>query len=125
MAINILAVALGGAIGSALRYLISLIPIKNLFPLQTFFTNLIGCFLIGIVTALASAAAQKSSIKITPQMILFLKTGICGGFTTFSTFALESANFITNKNPIYFAIYAAASIFLGILCVFAGQNCIR
>ncbi len=125
MILNILAVAFGGAIGSALRYFISLIPIKNLFPLQTFFTNLLGCFLIGIVTALASVAAQKSSIKITPQMILFLKTGICGGFTTFSTFALENANFITNKNPLFFALYAVASIFLGILCVFAGQNCIK
>lgn len=125
MILNILAVAVGGAVGSVLRYLFTLIPVKSVFPFQTFFVNMLGCFAIGVVTALASVVAQKFSVRFGLILVLFLKTGICGGFTTFSTFALESAIFISGKNFFMAAVYAFSSLILGILCVIAGQNCIR
>ena len=125
MILNVLAVAAGGAAGSVLRYLFTLIPVKAVFPFQTFVVNMLGCFAIGVVTALASVAAQKFSVRFGPILVLFLKTGICGGFTTFSTFALESANFVSGKNFFMAAVYAFSSLILGILCVIAGQNCIR
>lgn len=121
MILNILAVAAGGAAGSVLRYLFTLIPVKSVFPFQTFVVNMLGCFAIGVVTTLASLAAQK----VSPLVVLFLKTGVCGGFTTFSTFALESANFVSEKNFFIAALYAFSSLILGILCVIAGQNFIR
>ena len=91
--LNCLAVALGGAIGSVLRYLIGLIPVKEqfLFPIKTFAINVIGCFVIGLVTALT-----LKSNNLNPKLVLFMKVGICGGFTTFSTFALESSNLLKN-----------------------------
>ena len=79
--LNCLAVALGGAIGSVLRYLIGLIPVKEqfLFPIKTFAINVIGCFVIGLVTALT-----LKSNNLNPKLVLFMKVGICGGFTTFN-----------------------------------------
>ncbi len=124
MILNILAVAAGGAVGSVLRYLFTLIPVKSVFPFQTFLVNMLGCFAIGVVTA-AALAAQKVSFRFSPLVVLFLKTGVCGGFTTFSTFALESANFVSEKNFFMAALYAFSSLIFGILCVIAGQNCIR
>lgn len=125
MILNILAVAAGGAVGSVLRYAFTFISIKSVFPFQTFVVNMLGCFAIGVVTALASLAAQKFSVRFSPILVLFLKTGVCGGFTTFSTFALESANFLSGKNFFMAALYAFSSLILGILCVIAGQSCIR
>ena len=77
---------IGGAIGAILRYGISCLPIKNDFPILTLITNMLGALLIGIVVGLAERENISSS------MTLFLKTGVCGGFTTFSTFSLEAMN---------------------------------
>jgi len=71
-------VALGGALGSVLRYTISLIPCKTDFPFITLITNFIGALAIGFVIGIVN---EKS-----PNALLFWKTGVCGGFTTFSTF---------------------------------------
>ena len=81
-------VGMGGFIGAVCRYLVGLLPVKEsfVFPIKTFGINIIGCFLIGIITALA----LKNS-ALDPRWILFLKVGICGGFTTFSSFALGVA----------------------------------
>jgi len=128
MILNILSVAAGGALGAALRYFISLVPIKTVFPFQTFFTNLIGCFLIGLIASVASAAASTAAssaknIAVSPLLVLFLKTGVCGGFTTFSTFALESAKlaFESSKTSFAGAAYIVLSVALGIGFVFLGQ----
>ena len=79
-------VGLGGCIGAICRYLIGLLPLSHSsgFPLKTFFINIAGAFLIGLVTALAA----RNSLH--PRLALFLKVGICGGVTPFFSFFLGS-----------------------------------
>ncbi len=112
--INCLAVGLGGFIGAVLRYLISLIPIKNpeSFPINTFIINIIGTFAIGCL-----AFATSKNENIDPKLLLFLKVGICGGFTTFSTFSLETAELIKSGSIVIAIIYVIASIVIGVLVV--------
>ena len=114
--LNILAVGLGGFIGAVCRYLIGLIPINEItvFPIKTFAINVIGCIVIGVVTV---AAAKNSSLN--PHMILFLKVGLCGGFTTFSTFSLETAELIRNGNSIMALVYMLGSVIVGVGVIFA------
>ena len=86
--LNCLAVGVGGFVGSVLRYLVSMIPLDKTgsFPVNTLLINVLGAFAIGAITALGAKTAG-----LYPRLTLLLKTGICGGFTTFSTFALETA----------------------------------
>ena len=111
---NFLFVALGGALGAEARYAISLIPVKTGFPILTFITNVIGAVLIGFVVGVTSNRNDVST-----DTVLFWKTGVCGGFTTFSTFSLEAFNLFDNKQyatgGIYVAVCCACCIF-GILC---------
>lgn len=111
---KVFAVALGGAIGSVLRYLIGLIKISNpeSFPINTLGINVLGSFLIGlIVFTLGKENAN-------PNLILFLKVGICGGFTTFSTFALEAENLITSGRAGLAFLYMILSFVLSISVIF-------
>ncbi len=112
---NILAVGLGGFIGAVLRYLIGLIRVKEtmVFPIKTFCINILGCLLIGLITVLASRNPE-----ISPRWILFLKVGICGGFTTFSTFALETSNLIKGGHMGMAFLYAVFSAVIGIAVIF-------
>jgi len=115
---NILLVGLGGGIGSAARYLCQkwfASNYDNSFPWATFAVNLIGCFLIGVIYA----ASEKSTV-LTPQIRLFLATGFCGGFTTFSTFGFENMNLLRSGDTSYFFLYAIGSVVLGIVGVFGG-----
>lgn len=110
---NCIIVGMGGFIGAVLRYLIGLLPLnlESGFPVKTFFINIIGAFIIGIVAALATKHA------IDPKWSLFLKVGICGGFTTFSSFALETDQLLAGgKYGAAFA-YAVLSIVFGIFAV--------
>ena len=120
--LNCLAVALGGALGSVLRYLIGLIPVNErfLFPVKTFAINVIGCFVIGLVTALA-----LKSNNLNPKLVLFLKVGICGGFTTFSTFALESSNLLKDGHVGFAALYMFLSMAVGIGFVLMAELIVR
>ena len=114
--LNILAVGAGGFLGSAFRYLISLIPVSEatVFPIKTFFINIIGCVVIG---ALAVAAAKHASLS--PQMMLFLKVGLCGGFTTFSTFALETSDLMKAGHTGAAFLYVLLSVLIGVAVIFA------
>ena len=85
---GIICVGLGGALGAVLRYGISLLPYKGEFPVLTLVTNVLGAFVIGCI---AGMAARKD---LPADLVLFLKTGVCGGFTTFSTFSLEAYTLI-------------------------------
>jgi len=115
---NFLLVGLGGGIGSIARYLCQRWFNENYphpFPWGTFTVNLAGCFLIGIIYA----ASEKAAV-LSPQTRLFLITGFCGGFTTFSTFAFENMNLLRGGDGIYFLIYTLTSVVLGIAAVFGG-----
>ena len=115
-------VGLGGAIGSALRYGISIIPADNAggFPFKTLLINIIGSFVIGLIAALSEKYANLS-----PDWILLLKTGVCGGFTTFSTFALESTTLMQSGKIGFAAIYMAASVVVSVAMVVLAQLLVR
>lgn len=116
--INVLFVGLGGALGAACRYLISLIPLKGDFPFLTLLTNLLGAVLIGIVVGIAG-----SNEKISKQGVLFFKTGVCGGFTTFSTFSLEGFTLLEGGKYLLGTAYIVASVVLCLLGVAVGKYC--
>lgn len=113
---NVLSVGLGGFIGAVLRYLMGKIPVgeNTLFPVKTFAINVIGCLTIGVITVLAAR-----NTHIDQRLILFLKVGLCGGFTTFSTFALETTNLIKGGHAGVAFLYAALSMVVGIAVIFA------
>jgi CrcB protein len=115
---NILLIALGGGLGSALRYLSNIGVEKiwtNKLYYATFLVNIIGCFLIGLLMGyLQKNETDNSALK------LLLVTGFCGGFTTFSTFGLENYNLLQSQNYITSLLYIAASIVIGIAFVGVG-----
>ena len=112
-------VGAGGALGAVLRYAISLLPYKGGFPLLTFLTNVIGAVVIGCIAGVMAHRGMNT------QMALFLKTGVCGGFTTFSSFALETGDLLKQGNIVTAVVYAVLSMVIGVLAVFAGQEIIR
>ena len=112
--IEILVVGLGGAIGAILRYSISLIPYKNTFPVLTLITNLLGAILIGIVVGISVKNNWSKNLT------LFFKTGVCGGFTTFSTFSLETVQLI-EKNEYFLALlYSLGTVMLSLIGIYIG-----
>lgn len=117
--IDCIIVGAGGFIGAVCRYLIGMIPLKEggIFPIKTFMINITGSFLIGIVAALAMKTESLDS-----RTVLFLKVGICGGFTTFSSFALETTDLMKDGKMHLAVIYTVLSVTLGVLAAFAGQG---
>ena len=116
MGFNVLLVAIGGALGSVLRYLTSLFVahyFSGKFPLATFIINFTGCFLIGVFLHFSLRADEKLKY-------LFV-IGFCGGFTTFSTFANENLQLFQNGNYILALGYTMASVVLGIMAVWLGM----
>ena len=115
---NCLYIGLGGALGAVFRYLFGLLPFRHSsgFPLTTFIVNVLGAFCIGLIVALAA----KNMIT-DPHVILFLKTGICGGFTTFSTFSLESSQLLKDGRAPVGMLYIAVSVVLCIAAVMLAQ----
>lgn len=114
---SFLFIAIGGAAGSVLRYVMQSYIFKLypfVFPMGTFVVNILGCLLIGIFYALS----ERGSLL--PEWRLFLITGVCGGFTTFSTFSYENMNLLRTGDYFYFLLYSVGSLILGVLAVFAG-----
>ena len=114
---NIFLVFIGGGLGSICRYLISEIIYfkKFIFPYPTFITNLLGCFLIGLVLGWSI----KNS-NIDSSLIILFAVGFCGGFTTFSSFSHESLTLINNNQILNLFIYVFSSILIGIFSIFIG-----
>lgn len=113
-----LCVGVGGFIGSVCRYLIGLLPLETEsgFPIKTFLINIAGAFFISLITVLATKNKPWNL-----NVVLLMKAGICGGFTTFSTFAFESVELIRNGNTWTAVVYMAGSIAMGAAAVAAAQ----
>ena len=111
-------IAIGGAIGSVLRYLTSVLVNKywsNHFPLATLITNIIGCFLIGLIIGLL----EKNNLA-NSNLKWFLITGFCGGFTTFSAFGYENITLFQSNNSVLAFGYIALSVMVGLFAVWFG-----
>ena len=109
-------------IGTVCRYLFSLIPIKmhNSFPINTLLINIIGGFCIGFVVALS-----EKNVIISPQFLLFFKIGICGGFTTFSTFSWEALQMLERGKLFVGLSYMVLSVVLCVSAVAGAQAVIN
>lgn len=114
---SIIYVFIGGGTGSALRYLMQMIINRNIitaFPLGTFVVNIIGCMLIGMFYTLSDRFSLSQDVR------LLLTVGLCGGFTTFSTFSTESLNLLKGELYGMFLLYTLSSVAVGIILTFAG-----
>ena len=112
-------VGIGSFLGGGLRYLISQLLRLSLFgafPFATFVVNILGCFLIGVFSTLPEEHSINTSTR------LLLTTGLCGGFTTFSTFMNESTSLIKSESFALSLLYVFASLALGFLAVLAGRQ---
>lgn len=113
----------GGFIGTCLRFLTGKFAhflCASAFPWGTFAVNIIGSFVIGIFFGLA----EKTHL-ISPSMNVFLITGFCGGFTTFSSFADDMYLLLQQKHWLYFGLYVGLSFLLGLVLVWLGRSLIK
>lgn len=110
-------VALGGAIGASLRYGAGVFLLKptNLFPWSTWWINIVGCLLAGIFFAYS----QKFPI-LQNEARLFLMVGILGGFTTFSSFGLETFHLLKQGQVMLAVAYVLSSVVLGVVLLAVG-----
>ena len=119
----LLAVALGGALGSLLRYFVAGAVQSATwpgFPWGIFVVNISGGFAMGLIVELSAL-----KLNLTPEVRAFLTVGILGGYTTFSTFSLDSALLIERGDYSGAALYIAGSALLSIMALFAGLWFIR
>ncbi len=118
-----LVIGLGGFIGTILRFLLSSSIEKSFatsFPIGTILVNLIGCFLIGL---LSGYFTQKLGDQT--QLFFFLTIGVLGGFTTFSAIAMDSQVFIENGEYLKMLTYISVQAILGIALCLIGYNIIK
>lgn len=116
---TLLIVGLGGGIGSVFRYLTSVWTqklVQSAFPWATFIVNVLGCLIIGILVGFFT----KQQIENLDLKLLFV-TGFCGGFTTFSAFALENMKLFQTENSLLALLYIALSVILGVFAVWTGM----
>ena len=120
---SVLIVGFGGFIGTAMRFVISRyfqLHINSVFPWSTLLINILGSLLIGIIFGLS----EKGDI-LSAEWRIFLTVGICGGFTTYSSFSNDSFILLQDKEFLRFALYAGISFFFGILTVLIGRNLVK
>jgi CrcB protein len=109
----------GSFIGGVLRYMLSLFiqtRFLSTFPFGTLGVNIAGCFAIGIVFALSEKTNMSAEWR------LFLATGICGGFTTFSAFSQETLGLLRDGQLWYASAYVIVSVLFGVFATFIGYS---
>lgn len=120
MAREFVAIFVGGGLGSVLRYAVQVLMHERIvaynFPWATFTVNIVGSFLIGLFYALSAKLNWPVEVR------LFLTAGLCGGFTTFSTFSNDNVEMIRQGDGIMCMIYIIASVILGISACFTGSG---
>ena len=117
--LDLVVVAIGGAIGSVSRYMIGNFITKNYhgsFPIGTFAINILGCFLMGIFM---SSLIQREVVDTTWR--LFLCVGLLGGFTTFSSFGYEAITMLTQGKTMMAGMYAGCSVVAGLFSAITGM----
>ena len=115
----VLSVGIGGSLGSIARYLVGLWALGRLpypLPLGTLIVNVVGSFLIGLIAELAVLKA----FGVTPEIRMFLVVGVLGGFTTFSSLALEMTVLVRGSEWAWAFVYSAGSVVLGLGAAFGG-----
>ncbi|MDP9808925.1 CrcB protein [Rhizobium tibeticum] len=121
--IQALLVAVGGAIGSVLRYYVGQWALRlagPAFPWGTLTVNVVGCFVIGVFAEMIVRRFDAS-----PEMRLLLITGFLGGFTTFSAFSLDAISLFERGAAVSGAVYIVASVGLSMAAVTAGLALMR
>jgi len=123
--LKILLIGSGGFTGAVLRYVMSglvhrALPAGSVFPVGTFFVNIAGCFAIGILSGMADTRHLFS-----PEMRLLIFIGLLGGFTTFSTFALESIYLLQERQFLYFCFNVIGQVVSGLITVWVGYTLVK
>jgi fluoride exporter len=116
--VNLFLIAIGGAIGSVARSLLSTFVLRatgSLFPLGTFVVNVVGCITFGVIVG----AAQQRFV-LTPETRAFLLVGILGGFTTFSSYAFESFGLMRDGQFVAATINIVGQVVVGLVAFWAG-----
>ena len=114
--LNYLVISLGAALGGVFRYgLASFIQkrVESFFPYGTLVVNILGSFVLGFIMYYLD---EKDFLS--PQMRLFLTVGLCGGFTTFSTFSYETLNLIRNSQFLLATTNVLGSVFLCLIAIY-------
>ena len=116
----LIAIFLGGGTGSVLRYCVQMMLHERIvpysFPWATFTVNILGSFLIGLFYTLSARFNLSTEVR------LLLTTGLCGGFTTFSTFSNEALGLMRSGQPLLCFAYIVASVTLGLLAAYVGMK---
>lgn len=118
---NYLFVMLGGALGALMRYMVSRMCSGVTFlsiPIGTFAVNIAGCFILGVLTGVSSRY-----VSCLPQgLTLMLTVGMCGAFTTFSTFSSETIRLMNDGNLLQALLYVSSSIVIGFFLFWVGSK---
>lgn len=112
-------VAVGGAIGSVARFLLGPAlqrSFDTVFPIGTLVINVLGSFVLGFLMRLV-----MEGVNLTPDVRAFLTVGLCGGFTTFSTFSYETMRLLEDGESVRAAAYVVLSVALALAAAFAGM----
>jgi CrcB protein len=116
-------VAIGGGLGASARYGVNVLFARLFghgFPWHTLVENVLGCFIMGVLTELMAL-----KLHVSYEVRAMLTAGVLGGFTTFSAFSLDFALLMEKKATLHAFAYVAASVLISLLAVFAGLHLIR